>query len=379
MATLSQDDLNKLKDVFGEWGLQAKIESPEDLKNLMLQSQSIKKEPTETSRVRDEPRRRLEVPKLPYFSGKVEPNGTPYDVWRYDVECLQSNREYSEDMIAEAIRRSLKGDAAMVMVRLGSKASRMELLMKLDGLYGNVATESSLLTQFYAANQREGEDIAAWSLRLENLIQKVQDQGLISAGTRKEMLRTKIWTGLTNEELKHATRHRYDTIRDVDELIIVLRSMEQETLSMKKPDREDKKKVKVQAIQKTETDLTQKTLQDLGDRLEKIEKDIKEIKQKQEHDFSQNDQRHTEHYGSSFTRGRGQGRGRGRGRYGRWSETRSTRDEDSSELQLGKEDTQTEVTCYRCGQKGHIALGCRVRTDHLRHLNAESPLRGGKQ
>ena len=38
-----------------------------------------------------------------------------------------------------------------------------------------------------------------------------------------------------------------------------------------------------------------------------------------------------------------------------------------------------EPACYKCGQKGHIAIGCRVRTDHRKaHLNYRKPTSGDK-
>ena len=116
-------------------------------------------------------------PRLANFSGASEKDSTPYDVWRYEVRCLQQDSLYSEEMITKAMRRSLKGDAAKVLVRLGSHAAVTEVLQKLDGLY---ATEGALLTQFYAAQQKDNEDVTAWSCRLEDIIQGVYDQKLIS-------------------------------------------------------------------------------------------------------------------------------------------------------------------------------------------------------
>lgn len=40
----------------------------------------------------------------------------------------------------------------------------------------------------------------------------------------------------------------------------------------------------------------------------------------------------------------------------------------------------SEVVCWRCGQKGHLQIGCRVRVDHFKgHLNEYRPSTRGKR
>ena len=46
-----------------------------------------------------------------------------YDFWKYEVECLQEDRSLAEEDIRLVIRRSLKGEAAHVLKRLGHKVS----------------------------------------------------------------------------------------------------------------------------------------------------------------------------------------------------------------------------------------------------------------
>lgn len=42
---------------------------------------------------------------------------------------------------------------------------------------------------------------------------------------------------------------------------------------------------------------------------------------------------------------------------------------------MGNTEDNQEPTCHRCNQKGHIAIGCRVRLDHSnRALNFRRPL-----
>ena len=78
----------------------------------------------------------------------------------------------------------------------GSKSFNIGNYHKIDGLYGTIMRESSFLTQFYAWKQGENQDVTAWNIHLENVIQNVQQQGLISQGIMKEMLRSKPWNTL---------------------------------------------------------------------------------------------------------------------------------------------------------------------------------------
>lgn len=360
---LSEEELGKLQSVFGAWGLETEIKSVEDLKKMVLPTK-VKTEQEEAKHTEDArrwKRSEIVIPKLPSFSGKTEVNSTPFEVWRYDVECIMREQVHSPEVINESIRRSLKGEAAKVLVRLGPNASPQEVLNKLDGLYSKVATESTLLTQFYAAQQKDNEDVTSWCCRLEELIDGVERKGLISRGTKEEMLRSKFWTGLRDEKLKSATRFKYDTLKDYEELVISIRRVEQELMP-------ERVKAKTQAVQRTKEDSsgmktpentkTQEVLMGFDKRLQKIEESIKEMKQNA-----------SNHSQSRDNRWKLRGRGRGQGR-----EQRTSRDKDGAR---GREHTTTEnrggadakgsdIVCYRCGQSGHIALGCRVRLDHLK-------------
>ena len=58
----------------------------------------------------------------------------------------------------------------------------------------------------------------------------------------QEMLRSNLWTGLRDEKLRNATQHKYDLLKDYDELAI--RRTEQESPA-------EKVKVKAHSIQKS--------------------------------------------------------------------------------------------------------------------------------
>jgi hypothetical protein len=257
MAELSEEELTKLNTLFGEWGLTAGFTSTEDLKKMVTEKQQIKQEPKKEMRkepdVDPDHHYKEHRPRLSVFSGQKD--GVAYEVWRYEVTCHLNNR-IPVDLIMDAIRRSVKGDVAKVIMRLGARADVTEVIHKLDGLYGKVMSEGASLTLFYATEQKEGEDVTAWSCRLEDLIQPAEEKGLIDKRTKDEMLRSKLWNGLKDDRLKQATRYKFDTQKNYDELVIAIRAVEQELLPIEESKGE--KKVKTHVIQ-TSTEKVDKT------------------------------------------------------------------------------------------------------------------------
>ena len=93
-----------------------------------------------------------------------------YGVWRYEVEFLRIVQK--PEKISHAIRRYLKGDASRVAMHLGSGASTISILKTLDSIYGIVAEREDILAEFYNTRQREDDECARWSCRLEDIISK---------------------------------------------------------------------------------------------------------------------------------------------------------------------------------------------------------------
>ena len=62
---------------------------------------------------------------------------------------------YSEAVIGQVVRNSLKGDAKKVLVQMREGASVDEIMRKLEGMYGNVATPMSILQEFYTVFQKQ--------------------------------------------------------------------------------------------------------------------------------------------------------------------------------------------------------------------------------
>ena len=175
----------------------------------------------------------IQVPqqlRLAAFSGEEPtPKGeVSYLVWQYEIKCLMREKSHSENTILQAVRRSLKGFAGRTLLSLGEKVTLQQILEKLDGIYGIVYSGEAIMQQFYTESQKTGESAAVWACRIEDLLQRAVEKGHIAVSAKNDMLRNKFWTGLVDDRLKNASRHKYDTVKDFGELLREVRKIEQE-------------------------------------------------------------------------------------------------------------------------------------------------------
>jgi hypothetical protein len=63
-----------------------------------------------------------------------------------------------------------------------------------------------------------GQSVADYGMKLESILQKVYDTGILNPKVKNDMLRAKFWSGLRDPALKNATRYKYDIIKHFDEL-----------------------------------------------------------------------------------------------------------------------------------------------------------------
>ena len=73
------------------------------------------------------------------------------------------------------------------------------------------------MQQFYTESQQVGDSAAVWACRIEDLFQRAVEKGHVTATAKNDMLRNKFWTGLKDHQLKNASRHKYDTIKEFGE------------------------------------------------------------------------------------------------------------------------------------------------------------------
>lgn len=113
------------------------------------------------------------------FSGEEQKakSEATFEEWKYEVNCIQKEGLHTEQGIAQAIRKSLRGQAKRVLLPMGTSANVQEIINKLEGVFGNVATGESVLQEFYTAAQKQAESVATWGLRLEELLQKAVVKG----------------------------------------------------------------------------------------------------------------------------------------------------------------------------------------------------------
>lgn len=168
------------------------------------------------------------VPRIPTFSGSTSKADTSFESWKFEVKCLMNENSYNKDLLLQGVRKSLRGEAGTLCMHLGEHASIEDILRKLEGVYGIVERGTTLLQQFYNAKQEGSESVAEYGCRLEEIVNRAISRGAVAKEQANEMLRSKLWTGLKDERVRNATRHKYDMIHDFDALRAELRAMEQE-------------------------------------------------------------------------------------------------------------------------------------------------------
>ena len=84
----------------------------------------------------------------------------------------------------------------MIAMKRVYKYSVPKVLSKLKSAFGTLCCISSLLSEFYSIRQADGEDVPAWSRRLERLLFQLCEQNSISNSDQNDMLKTQLWDGL---------------------------------------------------------------------------------------------------------------------------------------------------------------------------------------
>ena len=243
---------------------------------------SVKPEPSSSARPEFT---YLNKPYISQFSG-VEPtpkNESTFESWRLEIESLRSSNIFPEYMVTQSIRNSLKVPARNTLLTLGPRASSEEILHKLESVFGNVASGQSIMQEFYTAVQQPDENVTMWSLRLEEILQRVAEKSSISAEQKNVMLRERFWRSLHSTELQNATQVYYHQTKDFEELRRKVRAEEYERFTHKKALKDvntvqgktaqDKKETQHQPL--TFNTDAQKREQELMKKLDILEKQIK--------------------------------------------------------------------------------------------------------
>lgn len=352
-AEFTDNEIDLLVSHLKTLGLKPKLDTPEDLQQWMQEyvkattmsdEESDDHEEEEESAKSKDPVKPVHIntlatiaqlPRVSTFSGDSSKTDAPFDLWKYEVKCLVAEGTYSPNVILHAVRKSLKGEAGRIAMRLGTQATILELLDKLEGVYGTVHRSQTLLADFYSAQQEESETVATWGCRLEDLLDKASRKGQVNKSGMDEMLRTKFWTGL-RPALKDRSSHKFDSCKTFDELRVQLRMIEYEMQQGKETTQKDvaKKPAQVKAVTSSEKvseahAVPSSEISELKGLIHKLGNRIDHLQQQME-------------FKPSF------------------------QNKPAAEQTFKQESSSSkEMTCWRCGQVGHIRYGCRVRLDHL--------------
>jgi hypothetical protein len=278
-------------------------------------------------------------PYLPAFEGRN------YDDWKMEVNWLLASNIYSDYVIAQVVRNSLKGHTRKVLTSLSPHTSTRDIMAKMDEIYGNVKGGDSLLQEFFSAKQLDKESSSDWGIRLENILQRVIDTGEIDQAKGEDMLRRKFWKGLKSEKLREACRNTYESKETFTALRRKAREEEDDIeLRRKETEKEfqrTEQKIEKPAIHqpiKTNSE-TEAKLDKILDRIKKLEEEMRNyslLQQQNSQNFLQDNKT------NQGWRGRGRSSFRHRGERGSRNETPQSK-ENTKEKRSKDQPTDPET------------------------------------
>lgn len=339
-----------LIDTLKEFDIVPKADTKEELELWMKAyveehglMEAVKLEPTHPEKstvsghheTKSQPAAYIHPPRLSIFSGTSGKGETSFDLWFYEVRCLLQEKTHAKELVAQAIRRSLKGEAGRVIMGLGPHADVTDILRKLTSVYGEVDDRETIMSEFYGSRQSKDENVTAWSCRLECIIGRALTTGTVSKPEADKMLHDMLWKGL-KPELKAITHYEREKFNTFDELRVALRRIEKEN--------------------KLDEDISKK----------QISKQAVVVETEQKEDFAGILKQIT-HRLDNIERGRSRYRTQKKGYQskGRYRESGSDGYHSHGKYDNNREQTPDypPIKCRRCRKEGHIEKGCRERTD----------------
>ncbi|XP_056017057.1 uncharacterized protein LOC130053684 [Ostrea edulis] len=242
-------------------------------------------------------------------------------------------------------------------MNLGVEATLSDILTRLDSVYGLVDRTEAILAEFYSARQKPTEDVSSWSCRLEDIMCKVRQIKDIDSSEKDSMLHNMLWIGL-EPSLKNITRYLFDSIQRFDELRVALRRVEQEH----KNDRDNPVENRNSMDQKTGKPKPPKRKKSVQNKDTSDSVIFNDMQISVNSDMNNpivntqdNSETDIETVSASYV---------------------SHNSPNHSSWTASKHDD--EPVCFKCGQHGHIAIGCRVITHRKRrpYYTQESRKRG---
>ena len=197
-----------------------KIATPEELEKTLESKAEIIKEKVYVEKSNTSGK----YPRISLFYGEPSKGEVSYRTWQYEVNCLIKADEYTQESILHGIRRSLRGEAADMTMRLGETASVKDILISLHTAFGNTETAESILKRFHGCSQKEGESVSCYASRVEELFSQAVELGALE---RKQqlILKSVFYEGL-DIDLKVASAYKYETIDNYNAFKAEIRNLE---------------------------------------------------------------------------------------------------------------------------------------------------------
>lgn len=165
-------------------------------------------------------------PKISSFGGQGGQGEVNWEYYKFEIEALVADGVFSEKQILHGIRRSVKGEAADTLRRLGTSASIEEVISRLDSTYGDIETEDTILMKLFCSTQQPQETITSFANRLEEYFDKTVRLNVMNR-CDTVTLKNVLFRGL-RKELKRLATYKHDTIKDYDRFKFELRRLESE-------------------------------------------------------------------------------------------------------------------------------------------------------
>lgn len=263
-------------------------------------------------------------PQLSTFSGLSSATEVSYKQWQYEVQGLR-REGYLEYQLVNCLRRSLRGRAAEALLNLGPDVGIDQILDKFQRLFGEIQKPEILLQDFFNARQRSSEDVTTWGCRLESVLAEIPE-----VHRSPEMIKSKFWSGLNDERVKCALRHRYESNVTYESLLVYARMVEAE---YKKGSGAAKADVKG-ATTKREDELLIE-VKKLASQLSRLSLKVDNLEKKGKGGQQGNRQKQSEK-----------------------AKDKKKEDETRPEQTDGKETKRGGPICYKCRERGHIRKDC---------------------
>jgi len=199
------------------------MKNEEDLQKFMVQYGK-----TEDRKIDEDIRRTktVQIPRIPLFYGEVGKGEVSYSTWAHELKCLVLANQHEEDVLLQAIRKSLRGEAADVLRRCGVEATVKQILKEFEANFGDIDTPETILKKFYAIKMNEKESVFQYIARIEEMFNKAVNLAAVNSN-KNGCLRSVFYNGL-NMKIKQAAAVKFELVKDYDQLKIEVRKIENE-------------------------------------------------------------------------------------------------------------------------------------------------------